>query len=214
MRQQFFNWRRRRSELSFLSHSALHFRYLKTKGEEPALRPDENISHFTRKWNPLWLSTSFLFATASTLVALIAALFLLLYLARRTDGLVLHTTNHFSWTYGPTAVLTIFVAVWRQLDYYCKALTPWQELRDGDADSRKSVLLDYKSPLQIVSFWIAVKNRHAPVAVTILGFIILKLITLASTGLLFPNTVYLPASKVEVQQSTRLNGFLYNDTAN
>ncbi|KAJ9605266.1 hypothetical protein H2200_009923 [Cladophialophora chaetospira] len=188
-----------------------------TSRPEVDAQGDENITRSARKpqtWNPFWLSRSFLLATSSILVALVTGLLLLLYLARRSDGLALHTRNHFSWTYGPTAVLTVFVAGWRQLDYYCKALTPWQELRDGHADPQRSVLLDYKSPLQIVSFWNAVKNRHATVAVTILGFIILKLVTLASTGLLLPSVISLPISTIEVQQSTRLNGALYNETEN
>ncbi len=221
MWQQFFHGRQRRDEPSLQSPPVIHTRQCKKihsrECEGLDLELDGNISHAETKsetWNPVWLTQSFLIITTSILVALIAALLVLLYLARRDDGLVLQTTNHFSWTYGPTALLTIFVAVWRQLDYHCKALAPWQELHDGHAEARKSILLDYKSPLQVVSLFTAAKNRHTTVVVTIVGFIVLKLVALASTGLLFPTTVSLPASRIQVTQSTRLNGSLYNQTAN
>jgi hypothetical protein len=221
MRRRFFDWRRQKTRLPSRFQRIFHFDRSQGSGsgqqKEPSAQLNGNIEPLeqeSRAWNPFWLRRSFLFTTASTFVVLIVALFLLLYLAKKTDGLVLLTTNHFSWTYGPTAVLTILVAFWRQIDFYCKGLAPWQELQQGNADPRKSVLLDYKSPLQIVSLYTAAKNRHGTVAVTILGFIILKLVTLASTGLLFPESVSLPASNVRLQQSTRLNGSLYNETAN
>ncbi|OAL24941.1 hypothetical protein AYO22_05277 [Fonsecaea multimorphosa] len=127
---------------------------------------------------------------------------------------ILRTSNHFTWTYGPTAVLTIVVASWRQIDYYCKALAPWDELHRGNVQPLKSVLLDYKSPLQIISFYKAAKNRHFTIITTILGFVILKLITLASTGLLFPDSIALPDSQVEISRITRLDGSLYDASAN
>ncbi|KIW99056.1 uncharacterized protein Z519_00719 [Cladophialophora bantiana CBS 173.52] len=165
-------------------------------------------------WNPIWLRTSFLSATASTFFAFIAVLLLLLYFAKADDGLTLRTSNHFTWTYGPTAVLTIVVAAWRQIDYYCKALAPWDELYRGNAHPSKSVLLDYKSPLQIISFYNAAKNRHFTVIATILGFVVLKLITVASTGLLFPSSITVPSSQVEVSRITKLDGSLYDASAN
>ena len=55
--------------------------------------------------------------------------------------------NHYVWTYGPTAVLVIVISFWRQVDYYCKARTPWQEMRNGATKASRSMLLDYISPL-------------------------------------------------------------------
>ncbi|OAG44732.1 hypothetical protein AYO21_01222 [Fonsecaea monophora] len=165
-------------------------------------------------WNPIWLHTSFLLATTLTFVALISVLLLLLHVTKQHDGLGLRTSNHFTWTYGPTAVLTLVLAAWRQIDYYCKALTPWDELARGNAHPSQSVLLDYKSPLQVISFYNASKNRHFTIVTTILGFVVLKLITLASTGLLFPDPVALPSSQVQVSRITRLDGSLYDASAN
>src|ERR1700743_3837966 len=188
MSRQLLGWRRRHIGFSFPFQSS--FRFHRSSGtrfelqKEIDYRLNEDVERIERRsqtWNPTWLCWPFLLGTAFSFLALVGALVLLLYLARRDDGLLLHTTNHFSWTYGPTAVLTIFVALWRQIDYFCKALTPWQEVRQGYADPRKSVLLDYKSKLQVVSLYTAAKNGHMAVVMTILGFIILKLVTLAST---------------------------------
>ncbi|KAL2421635.1 hypothetical protein ABEF95_007855 [Exophiala dermatitidis] len=164
--------------------------------------------------NPLWLRTGFLVLTLLLFGALVSALLLLLFLSRKEDGLALLTTNHFSWTYGPTAVLIFIVAIWRQIDFHCKALTPWSELRQGNAQASKSILLDYISPLQVVSFYTALRNKHIAVVASISGFFCLKLITLASTGLLFPATASLPSQAINLTVQTSFNGSLYDSSTN
>ncbi|KAL2392361.1 hypothetical protein ABEF93_001899 [Exophiala dermatitidis] len=164
--------------------------------------------------NPLWLRTGFLVTTLLIFAALVSGLLLLLLLSRKEDGLALLTTNHFSWTYGPTAVLIFIVAIWRQIDFHCKALTPWSGLRQGNAQASKSILLDYISPLQVVSFYTALRNKHVAVVASISGFVCLKLITLASTGLLFPATASLPSQAVNLTVLTSFNGSLYNSSTN
>ncbi|OQV08144.1 hypothetical protein CLAIMM_12458 [Cladophialophora immunda] len=225
MRQQLSDWIRRHLPRPLLSRSNSRSRLPKDTfygqrrrsicslpaGEGNATAPPKSKR---TTWNPIWLHTSFLLATALTFLAFISALLILLYVANRHDGLILRTSNHFTWTYGPTAVLTVVVAAWRQIDYYCKTLVPWGELNRGNAHPSQSVLLDYKSPLQIISFYNAAKNKHVTIITTILGFVILKLITLASTGLLFPDSIILPSSQVEVSRITRLDGSLYNESAN
>ena len=94
------------------------------------------------------------------------------------------STYRYSWTYAPTAVLVCVLAFWRQVDYHCKLMQPWQELSKGQVDAERSILLDYLSPMHTTSLVQAVRHRHAPVAASISGFIILKAIILLSTGLL------------------------------
>lgn len=173
-------------------------------------RHDSNV----RYWNPQWLKAAALVFTTLLFVAITVALLVLRYFSKKDDGIPLHTNNHFLWTYGPTVVLTVVVAIWRQIDFYTKALVPWDELHRGNASPSKSVLLDYKSPFQIVSLYKAVRNSHGTVAITILGFVMLKLITLASTGLLLPNLVALPTQRMDVAKVTKLDGALYDPLAN
>lgn len=196
-----------------------------SKPESPPFQPSGDSTRLARhlatsttensttiKWRSRWLGRSFLLALVVLLIILIIALGVLLYFSKHQRGLPLRTSNHFSWTYGPTAVLTIFVAVWRQMDYNSKILTPWHELTNGSATYDRSLGLDYISPLQVVSFARAVKARHAIVVATIAGFVSLKLAVLASTGLLSPRMTTLAAADVALTRTSQLNGHLYNSS--
>jgi Protein of unknown function (DUF3433) len=121
------------------------------------------------------------------------------------------TSNYYAWTYGPTAVLVVVLGLWRQVDYQCKILQPWQEMRRGATSAAHSVLLDYISPLNITSFTRAVRYRHIPVAASIAGFATLKLIILFSTGLLVltPTSV---SDAVPATTTTKFDGSSFWDT--
>ncbi|KAF7187849.1 hypothetical protein HII31_10749 [Pseudocercospora fuligena] len=117
--------------------------------------------------------------------ALISGLIVLWRVDQSQDGFTpTISSNHYAWTYGPTAVLVIVLSLWRQLDYHCKTLQPWAELRKNQADAKRSVMLDYVAPLNITSLLKALRVRHWPVAASIAGFALMKLIILFSTGLL------------------------------
>jgi Protein of unknown function (DUF3433) len=172
-------------------------------------------------WNPLWLQKYSLLAIAVLFGLLTAVLIILWHFSGMDGGFTLLTTNHYAWTYGPTAILVIIVSIWRQVDFWCKSLTPWQVLKTGNAASAESMLLDYISPLQTTSIWRALRNGHLSVVATIFGFVLLKLITVASTGLLvllpsqrsFFNETLLATSKFN---STRYQATLgtYDDLTN
>ncbi|KAI1815765.1 hypothetical protein GGS20DRAFT_584201 [Poronia punctata] len=55
-------------------------------------------------------------------------------------------TKEYGWRYGPTAVLTIVLGLWFQVDYSNKILTPWREMRQDGTPADRSLLLDYVSP--------------------------------------------------------------------
>jgi Protein of unknown function (DUF3433) len=57
-------------------------------------------------------------------------------------------------------------------------------MRRGPSSAEKTLLLDYSSPLLVVAFVRACRNRHFPVSLTITGFILIKILTVLSTGLL------------------------------
>jgi hypothetical protein len=59
--------------------------------------------------------------------------------------------------------------LWRQVDFANKILMPWEELRTGPSSADKTLLLDYISPLLPVSLWMAIRNRHWAVVMSILG---------------------------------------------
>ncbi|KAI0185467.1 hypothetical protein EV127DRAFT_373032 [Xylaria flabelliformis] len=135
-------------------------------------------------WRPLWLRKAVLFAFMATFIMLALGLILIWHLVYIYDGIPLTlTTNHYAWTYGPTAVLTVIVSLWRQVNYCTMINQPWQELHNGPQQASKTVLLDYIWPLQVTSFITALKNRHLAVATTILIFVLLKLVMVISTTL-------------------------------
>ena len=76
------------------------------------------------------------------------------------------------------------VALWRQVDYACRRLAPWEELAQEQTNEEKSLLLDYISPFLLTSLYRAIKFRHWSVVASLLGFMLLKVITVFSTGLL------------------------------
>lgn len=163
-------------------------------------------SNETMFWNPFWLSPSILISLSTLLVLMSAATVFLWRLSVQDHGFELLTTNHYAWTYGPTAVLTIVMSIWTRISYWGKILQPWQELKTGPTSAEKSVLLDYISPILPVNLWNAVRLRHFSVQLVIYGGLLLKLVTVASTGLLVPVETGLPFENITLETSTVFNG--------
>ncbi|KAF5554140.1 hypothetical protein FMEXI_2124 [Fusarium mexicanum] len=133
---------------------------------------------------PFWLSKYALVIFALIFAALAASLITLKCVSDTKDGFPLHfSSNEYSWTYGPTAVLIIVLSFWRRVDYYYKAAEPWRELQSGPVLGSRSLLLDYVSPFQLQSVYRAFKFRHYRVFATIISFFLLKSIILVSTTL-------------------------------
>jgi Protein of unknown function (DUF3433) len=136
-------------------------------------------------WSPKWLRRRTLLAFVALFATFDASLIALWRFNKAQNGFrPTLSSNNYTWTYGPAAVLVVVVGLWRQVDYHCKIIQPWQEMRRGAKNAAQSVLLDYISPLSITSFLRAAHHHHVPVAASIAGFAILKLIILFSTGLL------------------------------
>lgn len=62
-------------------------------------------------------------------------------------------------------------------------MIPWYEMARGPAEARRSLLLDYISPMLAITFWKALKNQHLVVLATISVSALLKIVTIVSTGL-------------------------------
>ncbi|KAJ8131949.1 hypothetical protein O1611_g1681 [Lasiodiplodia mahajangana] len=135
-------------------------------------------------WHPSWLRRPILLAFTTFFISLGAGLVLMWYLVNRYDGIPLTlTTNHYVWTYGPTAIFTVVVSLWRQVNYCTMVNQPWHELHQSPQPAARTVLLDYMWPLQITSFIVALKNKHLAVAITISIFALLKIVMVISTTL-------------------------------
>lgn len=162
-------------------------------------------------WNPIWLSPAILISLSILLALLSAATAALWHISTQNHGFGLLTTSHYAWTYGPTAVLTIVMSIWTRISYWAKLLQPWQELKMGPTSAEKTVLLDYISPMLPISLWNAGRLRHVAIQVVICGGLILKLVTIASTGLLALVDTGLPFEKITLETLTAFSAVKYNE---
>lgn len=179
------------------------------KGEKNLRKHVEGQEKLAADRHRLWIPPSLTRVSLSifvvVLLGLLIAVGVLKYRADQDRGLTIVTSNHYTWTYGPTAILVLVTAYWRLVDYNCKALTPWAELAKGPADADRSLLLDYVSPFLGFTVFTAARRGHFSVSLTGFGFLLSKLVTIASTGLFFPTIVPSEPVEVTLSQATRFN---------
>lgn len=145
---------------------------------------DPNTTETSRPTRNFWLTRIVLIGFATVFIACAGALVGLWRLISSENGLVLSiSSSHYSWTYGPTAVLVVILSLWRQVDYQCKSMQPWWEMARGPSPASKTVLVDYISPFQPTVCIKAFRSGHYAVFLSIVGFFLLKLIILLSTTL-------------------------------
>lgn len=150
----------------------------------PASRPSRALSSIS------WTSPVALVTFLGIFIVMIAMTILLRVLSQSRNGFVLSSsTNPYTYKYGPTAVLTLVVALWRQVDNATRYNAPWLEMSKGFTIGQRGVLLDYVSPILPSALWSATRNRHWRVVTTIFVFGLLKLAILFSTGLLVPHQI-------------------------
>lgn len=129
---------------------------------------------------------------------------LLWYYDKKNDGFkVKEGTSHYAWAYAPTVVVVLILATWRLVDHSTKISMPFHALQGGPVKASESLLLDYISKFQLVSLLGAIKNSHLAVIASISGFVLLKVITVFSTGLL----VLLPTVVKQTGISIQAQGF-------
>ena len=134
-------------------------------------------------WQPIWLKRLTLALFAILFIVLTVVFIVLWVLSENRGGFyVKNPHGHKFFQYIPTILLVFIVALWRQVDYHTKALIPWDELQKGPVGPKKSLLLDYISPLQVVSLFKAFLAGHIPIIATVSTFILLKIVTVFSTG--------------------------------
>lgn len=172
----------------------------------------ERTINRARHQRPFWLKRKVLGSLLFLLTILWVTLVVLWRYTVDHEGLGLSvTTNHYAWTYGPTAILVFVVSFWRQVDYQCKATTPWYEMHKGTVMASRSILLDYLWPLQINSLWQAARNHHITVVVSILGFVLLKLLVVISTALLIRLPTQLSKAVPVMIEAAFANSTFWND---
>lgn len=77
----------------------------------------------------------------------------------------------------------IISAIWNQIEYRTKQLTPWALLKKKPETPKRSILLDYVSPWNVPVLLKALRRFDWPVVLAILGTLVLQLAAVSSTGL-------------------------------
>ena len=135
-------------------------------------------------WQPTWLRRRFLGAVALLTLLLMAALITTCQRAEVNHGYAVPNQMwHCLWTWIPILLFVLLSGVHHQIDVYSKLLTPWKALSLGPVSPSESILADYFSPYQIVSFIAAFKHSHQPVIITTTTLIISKGLVIAGTAL-------------------------------
>ncbi|KAF2146947.1 uncharacterized protein K452DRAFT_304848 [Aplosporella prunicola CBS 121167] len=136
-------------------------------------------------WTPAFLRRRVFIVFSLAYLTIIAALAALCQYSSTHQGFVAsHPKRYLLWQYGPTAVFNILAAFWGQVEHRVKQLIPWKLMFRKPRSVDRSLLLDFISPLSITSFIFSLKSPDlTPVAVTVGGGFMLKLVTILSTGL-------------------------------
>jgi hypothetical protein len=145
-------------------------------------------------WRPRSLRKTTLFALSAVFTACIAALAAVFAYSRSHQGLLSVDTHlHYLWTYAPTLFFTILGALWSRVAYRIHQMQPWRMLSQQGQISPEALLIDYVTPIPIVSLLKAAKARHLLVVIVLIASIALQLVTVLSTGLF--DVQYLEISK-------------------
>lgn len=149
-----------------------------------SFRSPENKAPEMTGWRPSYLRKRVLVAFAICFVGMIAALEALYQVSSANSGIASSTqSRRYTWTYGPTAILTVVAAFWSRVEFQAKQIAPWQSMLKRPEKPQKSVLLDYISEMQPVSLFKAAKNKHFGVAAGVACSVLLRILIVFSTGL-------------------------------
>lgn len=136
-------------------------------------------------WRPTYLRRWVLSAFSVTFFMMIALLEVLHVLSSRNGGIAKgYNKDHYLWTYGPTALLTLIAALFNRVEYQAKLMAPWERLAKHPAPGEEILLLDYISPLQPVAMYTSLKNKDFAVAASTTISLVIKILIVLSSGLI------------------------------
>ncbi|KAJ9617034.1 hypothetical protein H2200_000755 [Cladophialophora chaetospira] len=168
---------------------------LPIKTPDPHHRKGSRDDTEQKKWSPSVLRRRVLVAFGFFYVLVIVGLEIVLKECRRQHGFELAKVNlYYLWKYGPTAVLTLFAALWTQVDYRARQMQPWNELAGGPKLAKDGLLLDYISTAPLTALVQSLRRRHWPVSAALLGSFLLKVLIVVSTGLFSVQSLRRPLS--------------------
>ncbi|KAF2140426.1 uncharacterized protein K452DRAFT_55747 [Aplosporella prunicola CBS 121167] len=152
---------------------------------ETSIPISDSKSTNEQMWTPFWLRRGTLAAFILSYILLIIGIVILLVVDRKSDGIATSESRlHYLWTYGPTAILSVLAAFWGQAEHRSKQMLPWGILRSRPSKASSTLFLDYVSETQIWALYKSLRSSHFPVVFSITVSLLIKILTLVSTGLL------------------------------
>ncbi|KAK0633974.1 hypothetical protein B0T14DRAFT_508155 [Immersiella caudata] len=137
------------------------------------------------RWRPPYLRRSFLALFAFVLLLVLASTEVLLVQSQRHSGIAnAKSSQHYLWTFGPTAFLTLLAVLWARVDHQSKLVAPWLRLSREASHPSRTLQLDYLSDFLPWSVPKAIKNKDFIVSVTSAVSVLLKVLVIISTGLI------------------------------
>ncbi|KAB8213305.1 hypothetical protein BDV33DRAFT_69402 [Aspergillus novoparasiticus] len=174
---------------------------------------DYNGGSTSQLWTPTVLRPWVFVAFATLFIAILIVVQVLYSVSIKNDGISASDAKYrYLWTYGPTAVLIIVAGVWGQVEYRTKQLMPWKLMGQTPRPASQSLLLDYVSDWNVVTLFRALKHCHWVVAIAVLGTLLLKLLTVASTGLFMLQNVHVSNVHTTLTTEATFSGTGYNST--
>ncbi|KAK1828608.1 hypothetical protein QBC39DRAFT_149476 [Podospora conica] len=136
-------------------------------------------------WRPFYLRRTVLAFCAVVFSLILVAVEALLAYSNKHQGIGNGNSNqHYLWTYGPTAILTLVAAFWSRVEFQSKMVAPWIRIGRGPSQPKQGLLLDYLSDFQPWSIVKGFRNRDFVVSITTTISILIKIMIIISTGLI------------------------------
>ncbi|KAE8374693.1 hypothetical protein BDV26DRAFT_295753 [Aspergillus bertholletiae] len=175
---------------------------------------ENNRGRPSRLWTPTVLRPWAFIAFAILFIGILIVVQVLYTVSIKNNGISASDAKYrYLWTYGPTAVLIIVAGIWGQVEYRTKQLMPWRLMGQTPRPASQSLLLDYVSDWNVITLFRALKHCHWVVAIAVLGTLLLKLLTVASTGLFMLQNVRVSDVHTKLIAEATLSGADY-DSAN
>ncbi|TGJ82386.1 hypothetical protein E0Z10_g6379 [Xylaria hypoxylon] len=152
--------------------------------------PDILSTKTSLSWRPVYLRRIVLFSFITIFILNIVTIESLLAVLSKNNGIATaNSTDHYLWTYGPTAFFTGIAALWGRTEYQSKLVAPWIRLSKNrrlkqTVSASRTLLLDYVSQFSLFAIFYSLRNRDFIVFVALTVSIIIKILVVLSSGLI------------------------------
>ncbi|PSR82544.1 hypothetical protein BD289DRAFT_437208 [Coniella lustricola] len=186
--------------------------------QDPSKEGSSRLSHIRDghanqepHWRPFYLRRRIVAVFLVIFALILVAIEILIVVSDRNDGISTATPGeHYLWTYGPVAFLTLVAAAFGRLEFQSKISAPWEHMARRSSKAADSLLLDYLLQFQPVTVYKALRNKDYTVAASTVISLLVKVMIVFSTGLITLSLTQVHLGSVPMTLQDR---FANNDAA-